>query len=41
MWMNCEECVEYKIEDCINSAFDEIISRKGKMLNGTFVKDGI
>jgi NTP pyrophosphatase (non-canonical NTP hydrolase) len=28
-----------KIEDCINSAFQVIINRKGKMQNGTFVKD--
>ena len=29
----------YNIEDCIASAYDEISSRKGKMINGTFVKD--
>lgn len=28
-----------KIEDCINSAYKEIQERKGKMDNGTFVKD--
>ena len=28
-----------KIEDCINSAYDVIAKRKGKMENGTFVKD--
>ena len=28
-----------KIEDCINDAYDEIKSRKGKMINGTFVKN--
>lgn len=27
-----------KIEDCINSAYNVIKSRKGKMENGTFVK---
>lgn len=27
-----------RIEDCINSAYDVIKSRKGKMENGTFVK---
>jgi len=27
------------IEDCINSAFKVILNRKGKMHNGTFVKD--
>ena len=26
----------YKIEDCINSAYDVIAKRKGKMENGTF-----
>ena len=29
----------YKIEDCINSAYEVIANRKGKMENGTFVKD--
>ena len=29
----------YKIEDCIESAYDVINKRTGKMLNGTFVKD--
>jgi NTP pyrophosphatase (non-canonical NTP hydrolase) len=28
-----------KIEDCINSAYDVIAKRTGKMENGTFVKD--
>jgi NTP pyrophosphatase (non-canonical NTP hydrolase) len=27
------------IEDCIDSAYKEIADRKGKMINGTFVKD--
>lgn len=27
------------IEHCINGAYDVIKSRKGKMINGTFVKD--
>jgi len=31
----------YKIEDCINSAYEVIKNRKGKMHNGTFLKDGI
>ena len=26
------------IEDCIDSAYKEISNRKGKMINGTFVK---
>lgn len=28
-----------KIEDCINIAYEEIKDRKGKMINGVFVKD--
>ena len=28
----------FKIEDCIDSAYHEIANRKGKMVNGTFVK---
>lgn len=30
-----------KIEDCINSAYNVIAKRTGKMINGTFVKDKI
>ena len=30
----------YDIEDCITSAYDVIKNRKGKMVNGTFVKEG-
>ena len=29
------------IEDCIDSAYNEIENRKGKMINGTFVKETI
>jgi NTP pyrophosphatase (non-canonical NTP hydrolase) len=29
----------FTIEDCIDSAYTEIATRKGKMLNGTFVKE--
>ncbi len=29
----------YKIEDCINAAFEVISKRTGKMENNTFVKD--
>lgn len=32
------ESMEIKIEDCINSAYDVIKNRKGKISNGTFVK---
>lgn len=28
-----------QIEDCVNSAYNIILNRTGKMLNGTFVKD--
>jgi hypothetical protein len=28
-----------KIEDCVTSAYSVIASRKGKMENGTFVKE--
>jgi len=27
-----------KVEDCIDYAYNEIANRKGKMINGTFVK---
>jgi hypothetical protein len=27
-----------QIENCIDSAYNEIARRKGKMINGTFVK---
>ena len=29
----------YRIEDCINAAYNQISERKGKMINGTFVKE--
>lgn len=29
----------YNIEDCINSAYNVIEKRSGKMINGTFVKE--
>jgi NTP pyrophosphatase (non-canonical NTP hydrolase) len=29
----------FKIEDCVNGAYDVIAKRTGKMVNGTFVKD--
>ena len=29
----------YNIEDCINAAYDEIKERKGKTVNGIFVKN--
>jgi NTP pyrophosphatase (non-canonical NTP hydrolase) len=38
---NLAELAGYKLEDCINSAYNVIKSRRGKMENGTFVKNGI
>ena len=28
----------FQVEECIDSAYQEIAQRKGKMINGTFVK---
>ena len=36
---NLAELGNVKIEECINSSYDVIAKRKGKMQNGTFVKD--
>ena len=36
---NFAELAGSNIEDCIQSAYDEISNRTGKMINGTFVKD--
>ena len=36
---NLAELEGVKVEDCITSAYDEIANRKGKMINGTFVKE--
>ena len=36
---NLAELVGVDIEDCIISAYNEIKDRKGKMDNGTFVKE--
>jgi NTP pyrophosphatase (non-canonical NTP hydrolase) len=30
---------DVKVEDCLNSAYNVIKNRKGKMINGTFVKE--
>ena len=35
---NLAELEGVKIEDCISDAYNEIANRKGKMINGTFVK---
>lgn len=29
----------YNLEDCVNSAYNVIAKRTGKMVNGTFIKD--
>ncbi len=39
MLTNFAELAGSNIEDCIQSAYDEISNRTGKMINGTFVKD--
>ena len=36
---NLSELIGVKIEDCIDTAYNVIAERKGKMINGTFVKD--
>ena len=36
---NLSELEGFKIEDCIDSSFNVISKRTGKMVNGTFVKD--
>lgn len=36
---NLAELGGVKIEDCISSAYSEIVNRKGKMINGTFIKN--
>jgi len=34
------EMVGVKMEDCLQAAYDEIKDRKGKMVDGLFVKEG-
>ena len=36
---NLAELSGLTIEECIDSAYDTIANRKGKMINGTFVKN--
>lgn len=36
---NLSELANTRIEYCINSAYNEISNRTGKMINGTFIKD--
>lgn len=37
--VNLSELCGYKLEDCIDTAYDVIKKRTGKMENGTFKKD--
>lgn len=39
--VNLSKMCGYNLEDCINSAYNEIKNRKGKMENGTFKKEEI
>ena len=39
--INLSELCGYKLEDCLEYAYNEIKNRKGKMQNGTFIKDDI
>ena len=36
---NLAELLDMPIEECVESAWDVISKRTGKMINGTFVKD--
>tara|TARA_R110000803_G_scaffold201317_1_gene266055 strand:- start:627 stop:926 length:300 start_codon:yes stop_codon:yes gene_type:complete len=36
---NLSKLAGYNIEDCINSAYNVIFDRNGKMINGTFKKN--
>ena len=36
---NLSHLYGYKVEYCIDSAYNQIKNRKGKMINNTFVKD--
>ena len=36
---NLASLEDFLIEDCIDHAYNEIVNRTGKMINGTFVKD--
>lgn len=37
--VNLSKLCGYNLEHCVNSAYNEIKGRKGKMKNGNFVKD--
>jgi hypothetical protein len=36
---NLAELIGVPIESCVDAAYDEIKNRKGKMANGTYVKN--
>ena len=36
---NLSELLDMSIEECVESAYEVISKRTGKMINGTFVKD--
>lgn len=38
--LSLEQQTSYDLEECLAIAYDEIKRRKGKMVNGNFVKDG-
>ncbi len=37
--VNLSALAGYNLEDCINSAYNVIAKRQGKMINGTFIKE--
>lgn len=40
MWIECDTCAHsLKLEECLQIAYDVISDRKGKMIDGSFVKD--
>ncbi len=39
--INLSHLCGYKLEDCLQSAYDVISKRKGKMENGTFIKESL
>ena len=40
MWIECDTCAhDLKLEGCLQIAYDVISDRKGKMIDGSFVKD--
>ena len=39
MLVNLAKLCGYNLEDCVNTAYNVIAKRTGKMENGTFIKD--